>query len=1123
LIVQSDVPEYLTGLTDEIAHWLMRLNAPGVQALWSYLRSDNAVAFLGAGCSTPLYPLWAGVTSELINAALDNGMEPAYAATLQARAGQEADAVMEAVRTRLSEVRYRAALRALFGVRRDQVSGKSWTPVHELVCRCAFKGVVTTNYDSGILDARMHVRPSAADTGFTCWNDEASLERWLSGDVFGDAELPVLFAHGHHNQPDTMVLATRDYRRAYAGNLSRVVGRMVDSWHLVWLGFSFTDPRIAAVLREVGEYSGTRIDPGLAPRHIAVMGWDPDDGDHPEALQELVRIQYAADLILYPTARGDHSPLRALLKKFTDPGYQPRPAIVAPSIATAFKARASRSTDTTRIVGSPERPAIRRATDVEAVPHFTGRVAELDKLDRWAADPAVRLIGVTAWGGAGKTALVAEWVELGSRPGLRGVFEWSFYTDPSAERWAQTLLDCGSDLGVPVVGTGPLPDRVLRLLATIPVLLVLDGLEVRQEGPEGSRFGWLLDGLLRDVLTGACRMEQAGLVLLTSRFPFADLESFDGTAARMLELPPFTPAEGASLLVAAGGDWLTETERRDLAAGVDGHALAIAVLGGLLTERPPTHELRAFRAELDAAVGMNSRVAKVLRFYSSRLPEADRYLLAAIALFARPVSPESVLVVAENAVFANRLDGWDPPRVRAAALGRLAGLLSWHTDGTVSAHPLVRDTFRPLAMGAAEVASSVALTGLPAGTIAGPEDGLRVVEAIELLVEANRWTSAHDLYTNRTDTGRAWRSLPTGRLGQRAAIAFVATPDRKQRCRDQLSLDDLRFYLNEVGLSALIGADLLTAEEYLNAAIGLGREVADVSNLPVNLRNLAECLGQLGEVEQARQAAVESSSRHDTDTEVCLAWLCMLAGQTIKADEHFMTASRNEYARDRRYLNGIRGVRLADFLIRTGRIDPARRLTELNLNVCRRYGWNDEVARCQRLLGMLDLAAGQTTSASRHLTRAAAAFRAGDHLVDLSETLPILANCARAAGELDAADRHATDALRIAAPRRLCLSQVAALTARAHAYADRGIADGGSIVAGRDAADAVTRIALRHHLRWAELDALDAHVHLDRVERVDHGHSADRDSLRAELIPATLHSDPLSELRTTDPGLSQFG
>jgi hypothetical protein len=40
------------------------------------------------------------------------------------------------------------------------------------------------------------------------------MDRWRTGEVFGAEELPVLYAHGQHNRPEDVVLATADYRRA---------------------------------------------------------------------------------------------------------------------------------------------------------------------------------------------------------------------------------------------------------------------------------------------------------------------------------------------------------------------------------------------------------------------------------------------------------------------------------------------------------------------------------------------------------------------------------------------------------------------------------------------------------------------------------------------------------------------------------------------------------------------------------------------------------------------------------------------------------------------------------------------------------------------------------------------
>ena len=182
----------------------------------------------------------------------------------------------------------------------------------------------------------------------------------------------------------------------------------------------------------------------------------------------------------------------------------------------------------------------------EPVEHFTGRVEQLARLDRWAADPQVALVGVTAWGGAGKTALVTHWVHRQGgytrRSGIRGVFAWSFYADLSAEHWATALLEWAQrDLGITVSRTGRAASEVLALLRTVPLVLVMDGLKRVQEGPTGQAFGQLLDGILREVLTNACQNPHVGLIVLTSRFPFADLETFDGGTARMMKSPLLPP------------------------------------------------------------------------------------------------------------------------------------------------------------------------------------------------------------------------------------------------------------------------------------------------------------------------------------------------------------------------------------------------------------------------------------------------------------------------------------------------------------------------------------------------------------------------------------------------------
>ena len=221
--------------------------------------------------------------------------------------------------------------------------------------------------------------------------------------------------------------------------------------------------------------------------------------------------------------------------------------------------------------------------------------------------------------------------------------------------------------------------------------------------------------------------------------------------------------------------------------------------------------------------------------------------------------------------------------------------------------------------------------------------------------------------------------------------------------------------------------------------------------------------------------------------------------------------SRSPTHPDGDHLYSLGGIWWAEWLARTGRPGPARTLTDRNLEICRRNGWNADVARCDRVLGRLALAAGDTAAAGEHLAAAAGCFRDGDFLTELADTLAGLAEQALAAGDLDAADRHAAEAITITAPRGLAPAQSAALAVRARSAPPRpqhGSPD--HLDQGRDAADAALRLATRHHLAWHELDALRAHATLDQAEHADHGWAAQADALHERLVPPGLDPDPLA-------------
>ena len=511
---------YLDGLPDALRARLAEINKPGLAALADNLDSGRVVAILGAETSAPLYPLWNGLVAELSEAAHGEMSDQVVSECRAMVAVNNMDAVIELVRRHLEQASFREVLRQVFRARRDLVTGRTWTPVQELVARCGFAGVLTTNYDPGIVNARMAVRPLASGTGFASWTDDDALDRWRTGSIFGEDELPVLYAHGHHNQPDVMVLATTEYRRAYAGKLAEVLKTLLDSGHLAWIGFSMADQRMGAILREVGGGGGTRFSPGEVPRHVAVMPWEVVSGDgagtksaDPELIREVMEKQYGCGTILYPVVDGHGPVLATLLEDFVQPQF-PAAEVRAAEVSQT-RTSASRLIQQPR----PERSTGEGRTLVEhwvhggvPVDNFTGRGEELARLDRWATDREVRLIGVTAWGGAGKTALVTEWLQGQHQlRSVRGIFGWSFYENPSAEKWANELLAWAAE----VFDYNPgkvrrLSARVLELARQIPLLLVLDGLETIQEVPSQHDFGRFLDGLLRTVLPGFAKGIMAG-------------------------------------------------------------------------------------------------------------------------------------------------------------------------------------------------------------------------------------------------------------------------------------------------------------------------------------------------------------------------------------------------------------------------------------------------------------------------------------------------------------------------------------------------------------------------------------------------------------------------------------
>jgi hypothetical protein len=193
-----------------------------------------------------------------------------------------------------------------------------------------------------------------------------------------------------------------------------------------------------------------------------------------------------------------------------------------------------------------------------AYERLVGRDAELKRLDEAWADAKTNILSLIAEGGAGKSALVNEWLgrmQVDNYRGAEAVLGWSFYSQGSKERAtsAEECLNWALDkLGLTLATTSATAkgEAIAEALAKRRALLVLDGVEPLQHGLDRQQ-GELKDAGLRALLRRFAAMPPAAarsLVVLTSRLPVKDIARWKDGAAPVVDVDALSETAGAALL-----------------------------------------------------------------------------------------------------------------------------------------------------------------------------------------------------------------------------------------------------------------------------------------------------------------------------------------------------------------------------------------------------------------------------------------------------------------------------------------------------------------------------------------------------------------------------------------------
>jgi tetratricopeptide (TPR) repeat protein len=347
--------------------------------------------------------------------------------------------------------------------------------------------------------------------------------------------------------------------------------------------------------------------------------------------------------------------------------------------------------------------------------HLVGREAELRHLDEAQLNPRVNIVSLIAEGGAGKSALLNEWLKRLQADNYRGaeaVLGWSFYNQGTKERAtsADEFLDWAlGKLGISIETTSNSAkgDAIAEVIMGRRVLLVLDGVEPLQYGP-GAQVGELKDLGLRALLRRFSTTPPAaahGLIVLTSRVAVKNIARWVDNAAPVIKVERLSEEAGAALLRENGASG-SDTELRDAAHDFGGQPLALSLLASFLKETQSGDVRRRDHIRNPLAEADNSGYDHAKRVMESIEKEwlvGHPVLLAImhmVGLFDRPANRRCLFALRKPNVIEGLTDSivnlndiiWQRAISRLREV-RLLAPKNLSSPDELDAHPIVREWF----------------------------------------------------------------------------------------------------------------------------------------------------------------------------------------------------------------------------------------------------------------------------------------------------------------------------------------------------------------------------------------------------------------------------------------------
>jgi tetratricopeptide (TPR) repeat protein len=648
-----------------------------------------------------------------------------------------------------------------------------------------------------------------------------------------------------------------------------------------------------------------------------------------------------------------------------------------------------------------------------------GRDEDLDRLDR-AWNDNKNVVIVRAFGGMGKTSLVATWMaELAMKKwrGAKRVFDWSFYSqgtndqrNASADVFIANALAAFGDPDPTLGSPWERGARLASLVGKVRCLLVLDGLEPLQY-PPGVMQGKLKDAAIEALLKGLSA-QNAGLCVVTTRERIPDIQQYYGRTADDFDLTSLTDLAGAALLhdqgaTRAGAREIVRDDKELQAASreVRGHGLTLQLLGqylrlvenGDILKRDTIRLADADREYQNDATRPYGHAFKAMEAYEKWFEREGKQgqrqlaVLRLLGLFDRPAAKSCLDALRNEPVITGLTEPLVglQPRDLAAAERRLEEiqLLTVQADGSLDAHPLLREYVgqrlrdgQPEAWRAAHRRIYEHLfANTPDKPDATLEDLQPFYQAVAHGCHAGMQQEACEkVYSDRIQRGReAYSTFKLGAIGSDlgAVACFFTTP--WSGISPALKEADQAWMLNEAATRLRALGRLTEALDPLRAGLEMRIKQESWKNAAITASNLSELELTLGKVAEAVRDAEQSVTHADRSGDafwrICArtvhADALHQAGRRFEAEERFSEAEQMQANRQSHYplLYSLQGFSYCDLLLSVAERDVERVEGELKredgLAVCRAVA-----KRAEKWVEWRDPSDSLLTLALEHLT-----------------------------------------------------------------------------------------------------------------------------------------------------------